>query len=293
VIKSMTGYGQGETADGDKRYVAEIKTVNNRYRDVVVRIPKTLQGVEDDVRAMVSEKIKRGRVEATLQMTREGEETEYALELNLPLVRSYMRIFRQMSEEFGLDEKVRVDDLCQMKDVILFKTEEVDMERARSGFRKALALALASCDLMRSKEGEAIERDFLKRLELIEGYIREIKDRSPSVVQEYEKKLRQRIEQLLQGTEIDEGRLTQEAAIFADRSDITEEVVRAGSHLDQFRAIMSQEDAVGRKLEFLLQELHREINTISAKSSDSFISAKIVEVKAELEKLREQVQNVE
>lgn len=293
MIKSMTGYGRGENTAGGKRYIAEIKTVNNRYRDVIVRTPKSLQGIEDDVRTLVSEKIKRGRVEASLQMIREGEETEYDLELNLPLVRSYMRIFRQLSEEFALNEKVSADDLCQMKDVILFKTEDVDLEQAKSGFREAVVTALDSCDLMRSKEGEAIEQDFMKRLGFIEVTIREIKERSPLVVQECQKKLHQRIEQMLQGVELDEGRVAQEVALFADRSDITEEVVRARSHLDQFRLIMSQDDAVGRKLEFLLQELHREINTISAKSSDSLISAKTVELKAELEKLREQVQNVE
>jgi uncharacterized protein (TIGR00255 family) len=293
LIKSMTGYGRGECTAEGKKYIAEIKTINNRYRDVIVRIPKTFQGIEDDLRTLVSEKIKRGRVEASLQMIKEGEETEYDLDLNIPLVRSYLRIFHQLGEEFGLDEKVRVDDLCQMKDVILFKTEEVDPEQARSGFREAVGLALASCDLMRSREGEAIERDFIQRLGLIEGCIREIKERSPAVVQEYRKKILQRIEQMLQGVQIDEGRVIQEVALFADRSDITEEVVRALSHLDQFRSIMSQDDAVGRKLEFLLQELHREINTISSKSSDSFISIKSVELKAELEKLREQVQNIE
>jgi len=289
----MTGYGRGESTAEGKKYIAEIKTINNRYRDVIVRIPKTLQGIEDDLRTLISEKIKRGRVEASLQMIKEGEETEYDLDLNIPLVRSYLRIFHQLGEEFGLDEKVRVDDLCQMKDVILFKTEEIDLEQARSGFREAVGLALASCDLMRSREGEAIERDFIQRLGLIEGCIREIKERSPAVVQEYRKKIHQRIEQMLQGVQIDEGRVIQEVALFADRSDITEEVVRALSHLDQFRSIMSQDDAVGRKLEFLLQELHREINTISSKSSDSFISIKTVELKSELEKLREQVQNVE
>ena len=183
----MTGYGRGENTAGGKRYIAEIKTVNNRYRDVIVRTPKSLQGIEDDVRTLVSEKIKRGRVEASLQMIREGEETEYDLELNLPLVRSYMRIFRQLSEEFALNEKVSADDLCQMKDVILFKTEDVDLEQAKSGFREAVVTALDSCDLMRSKEGEAIEQDFMKRLGFIEVTIREIKERSPLVVQECQK----------------------------------------------------------------------------------------------------------
>lgn len=293
MIKSMTGFGRGENAAGEKRYIAEVKTINNRYRDVIVRTPKSLQGVEDEVRALVSERIKRGRVEATLQLIREGEAPEYDLELNLPLVHAYMRIFRRLNEEFGLDDRIRVDSFAQMKDLILLKPEEVDLEEAKTGFRAAVQIALEACDRMRSREGEAIEEDFRKRLDLIRETIREIETRSPLVVQEYQKRLRQRIEQMLQGVEVDEGRLAQEVALFADRADITEEVVRARSHLDQFRAIMSQEDAVGRKLEFLLQELHREINTISAKSSDAAMSSRTVDLKAELEKLREQVQNIE
>jgi uncharacterized protein (TIGR00255 family) len=293
LIKSMTGYGRGESAAAGKRYVAEIKTVNNRYRDLIVRAPKTLQAVEEDARTLLSERIKRGRVETSLQMIREGEEPEYELELNLPLVRSYMRIMHRLGEEFGLDEKARADDLCRMKDVILIKTEEVDLEQARAAFLEALRLALDSCDLMRTKEGEAIGQDFLKRIGLIEDAIRDIEARAPLVVQEYTKRLRQRIEQMLQGVDVDEARLMQEVAVFADRSDITEELVRARSHLDQFTGVMTQEDAVGRKLEFLLQELNREINTMSAKASDSAISLKTVEIKGELERLREQVQNVE
>lgn len=293
MIRSMTGYGRGETGIGGRRYIAEIKTVNNRYRDLIVRSPKAFQAIEEDVRILVSERIKRGRVEATLQMIKEGEEPEYELELNMPLVRSYLRIFRVLSEEFGLEEKPRPQDLCQIKDVIVVKPEEVDLEQARSAFRDALRLALDACDLMRTKEGEAIQQDFLKRIKWIEDLIRTIHERSPLVVQEYGRRLSQRVMQMLQGVEIDENRIAQEVAVFADRADITEELVRARSHLDQFRSIIAQEDAVGRKLEFLLQELHREINTMSAKASDSSISSKTVELKAELEKLREQVQNLE
>jgi uncharacterized protein (TIGR00255 family) len=293
LIKSMTGYGRGESGAGGKRYIAEVKTVNNRYRDVIVRAPKALQGIEDDVRALVSEMIKRGRVEVSLQMIKEGEGIEYELELNMPLVESYLRLFRRLNEECGLNEKVRSEDLCQMKDVIVYKAEEIDLDQARAEFRRVVEMALDSCDLMRVKEGVAIEQDFLKRLDLIEGYLREIDGRGPLVVQEYKKKLQQRIEQLLQGAPADEGRLAQEVALFADRSDITEELVRARSHLAQFRAYMSQDDAVGRRLDFLMQELHREINTMSSKASDLVISSKSVEIKAELEKLREQVQNVE
>jgi uncharacterized protein (TIGR00255 family) len=293
LIKSMTGYGRGESSAGGKRYVAEVKTVNNRYKDVIVRAPKALLGIEDDVRVLVSERIKRGRVEVSLQMIKEGEATEYELELNMPLVQSYLRLFHRLNEECGLNEKVRSEDLCQMKDVIVYKAEEVNLDEAKTAFRGVVRTALDSCDLMRAKEGEAIEQDFLKRLELIEGYITETDQRAPLVVRDYQKKLHQRIEQLVQGAPVDEGRLAQEVAIFADRADITEELVRARSHLDQFRDYMHQDDAVGRRLEFLLQELQREINTMSSKASDFDISSKSVEIKAELEKLREQVQNVE
>jgi uncharacterized protein (TIGR00255 family) len=153
LIKSMTGYGRGESTAAGKRYVAEIKTVNNRYRELIVRAPKTHQAVEENVRTLLSEKIRRGRVETTLQIINEGEETEYDLELNTPLVRSYMRIFSRLGEEFGLDEKVRADDLCRMKDVILLKSEEVDLEQAKAAFLEAVGLALDSCHLMRAREG--------------------------------------------------------------------------------------------------------------------------------------------
>jgi uncharacterized protein (TIGR00255 family) len=293
LIKSMTGYGRGESSASGKRYAAEIKTVNNRYRELIVRMPKTLQAVEEDVRALLSEGIKRGRVETALQVIKEGEEPEYELELNIPLVKSYMRIFSRLSDEFGLDRNVKADDLCRMKDVISIKSEEVDLEQARDASLEAVRSALDSCDLMRTKEGGAIAQDFMKRIGVIEASLGEIEERAPLVVQEYAKKMRQRVEQMLQGVELDENRLIQEVGLFADRSDITEEIVRARSHLVQFRSVMSQDDGAGRKLEFLLQELLREINTLSAKASDSFISAKAVEIKSELERLREQVQNVE
>lgn len=293
MIRSMTGYGRGEIEVAGRRYVAEVKTVNNRYRDLIIRSPKSFQGIEDDMRTLVTERIRRGRIEATLQVIREGEDSEVDLELNMPLVRSYLRIFRLLNEEFGLEEKPRPQDLCQMKDVILVKPEEVDLEQARSAFREALRLALDACDGMRAKEGEAIHQDFLKRIEGIEELLGSIQERSPLVVQEYGRRLTQRVGQMLQGVEIDGNRIAQEVAIFVDRADITEEIVRARSHLDQFRSILELEDAVGRKLEFLLQELHRETNTMSAKASDAFISSKVVALKAELEKLREQIQNVE
>ena len=293
MLKSMTGFGRGEAVLNGRRFIAEIKTVNNRHRDLFVRLPRTLQTIEDEVRSQVSAVIKRGRVEVTLQMEKEGVELEYDLQLNLPLVRSYLRIFKQLNEEFGLEGQVRAEDLCQMKDVLLVKPEELDLALAKDACRQALNQALEACDSMRVQEGKTLKEDFLKRLALIEDHLKEVESRAGLVVEEYRRRLRQRVEHVAQGIPIDENRLMQEVAIFADRCDITEELVRARSHLDQFRSYLSLDDAVGRRLDFLLQEINREINTMSSKASDSTISARGVEMKAELEKVREQVQNVE
>jgi uncharacterized protein (TIGR00255 family) len=289
----MTGYGQGECTLGERRFVAELKSVNYRYRDTIIRLPKAFQAMEDEIRTQIASRITRGRIEVFLQVEKGAGESEYELELNLPLVRSYFQIFKQLSEEFGVEQKVRPDELCQMRDVILVKPEEIDIDEARRGLQEALRLALDSCDKMRIQEGRAIQEDFLKRLELIEAYLKEIEERAPFVVEAYKRRLQDKIDHISHDIEMDEDRLLQEVAIFADRCDITEEIVRTRSHLKQFRHYLSIEDAVGRRLDFLMQEIHREINTMSAKASDSSISGKTVEIKAELEKLREQVQNVE
>lgn len=293
MLKSMTGFGRGEAVLNARRFIAEIKTVNNRHRDLFVRLPRTLQPIEDEVRNQVSAVIRRGRVEVTLQMEKEGVELEYDLQLNLPLVRSYLRVFKQLNEEFGIEGKVRAEDLCQMKDVLLVKPEELDLALAKEACRQALTQALEACDSMRVQEGKTLKEDFVKRLALIEDHLKEVESRAGSVVEDYKRRLKQRVEHMAQGMPVDEIRLMQEIAIFADRCDITEELVRARSHLDQFRSYLSPEDAVGRRLDFLLQEINREINTMSSKASDSAISARGVELKAELEKVREQVQNIE
>jgi len=289
----MTAYGRGEYKQNDTVFIAELKSVNNRYRDIMLRTPRTLQPLEEDIRSRISSRIGRGRIEVFIQVEEKGEESEYALELNLPLVRSYMGILKQMRDEFGLNEKIDSDSLLQMKDVIIIKPEHVDMEKSRTGVMEALSQALDSLDAMRDQEGRTIEEDFLKRLGLIEKYLDDIEKKAPLVVEEYRKKLRDRIDSISADMEIDENRLAQETAIFAGRCDITEEIVRTRSHLEQFRNYLSNQGSLGRRLDFLLQELNRETNTISAKASDSSISANAVEIKAELEKIREQVQNIE
>jgi uncharacterized protein (TIGR00255 family) len=289
----MTAYGRGEHTSKDTRFTVEIKSVNNRYRDILVRSPKSLQALEDDIRSQVASRTQRGRIEVFIQMEKGGEEVEYDLELNMPLVKSYLRIFKQLGETFGLDKNISLESVSQMRDVILVKPEEVDVESVRAALRVVLELALDSYDAMRNQEGKAIEDDFHKRLQLIEAYLNDIKERAPIASNGYEKRLKDKMKRMSADIEIDENRLIQEVAIFSERCDMTEEVVRAMSHLKQFRHYMDMDDAIGRRLDFLLQEINREVNTLSSKAQESSISAKAVEIKAELEKLREQAQNVE
>ncbi len=293
MLKSMTSYGNSETIQDSVRFTAEIKSVNNRYRDIILRIPKSLQVLEDEIRSAVASRIRRGRIDVTVQMQKENSEAEYDLELNRPLVDSYFRIFEQLREDFGLEDRVKPHELCQMRDVLQVKPLDVDVEALRPGLQTVLTLALDSYDTMRLREGKAIEEDFLKRLETIEKHMENIHEKAPLVVEEYSKKLNNRIRELHQNVEVDETRMNQEVAIFADKCDITEEIVRTRSHLNQFRLYMQKDEAIGRRLEFLLQEINREVNTLSSKASDASISGRAVEMKAELEKLREQVQNVE
>jgi uncharacterized protein YicC (UPF0701 family) len=265
VIKSMTAYGRGEHLQGNTRFVAEVRSLNNRYRDIIIRIPKNFQALEEDFRSLVASGVRRGRVEVVLQKENGADETPYDLELNVPLVKAYLEVFDRLSEMTGLPREVAMESLCRTNDVIVVKPREM-----------------------------AIEADFTQRLELLERCAGQVKDRSPEVVASFRDRLREKVGRMLQeDVAVDESRLAQEVAFMAERSDVTEELVRLDSHMVQFREFLAVDDAVGRRLEFLIQEMNREVNTLGAKASDPFISRIVVEMKAELEKLREQVQNVE
>lgn len=293
MIKSMTAYGRAEYQQGDTSFVAEIRSLNNRYRDIMLRIPKSFQALEKELKSIISSKIKRGRLEVSIQIENGGEDIHYNLELNVPLVKSYLKIFNQLGQEFGLDQEVKLDSFCQMRDVILLKPEEVEVDKLWPGFQEVLRLAIDSLEVMRINEGQAIAADFQERLDLLEHYVGEVAKRAPDLVEQYRKRLKDNLDRMLEDVTVDESRLAQEVAFLAERSDITEEVVRLRSHLAQFREYLDLEDVLGRRLEFLIQEMNREVNTLSTKSSDFLISKVAVEMKAELEKLREQVQNVE
>lgn len=292
MIRSMTAFGRGERRAGDTLITVEMRTVNHRFRDVSVRLPSQLQTLEDDLRAMTAGALARGRIDVFVNMDTRGQQPNVSVELNVPLARAYVRLLRELQEEFGADPVVSAETLCQFKDVVILRPLQEDAESLRAPALEALTLALDAVGLMRVHEGRAIEKDFRHRLGLIRGYLGEIDARAPLVVEDYGCRLRDRIALVSEGMEIDGNRLAQEVAYFANRCDITEEIVRTRAHIDSFEEYLDAEEPVGRRLDFLVQEMNREVNTISSKASDASISRAAVEIKGELEKLREQIQNV-
>ncbi len=293
MIKSMTAFGRGEAEVEDTLITVEIRAVNHRFRDVLMRLPKPLQQLEESLRAQVAEGVGRGRIEVTFQVETRGEQPDAEVELNIPLAEAYVRVFRELQERFGADPSFRSEELCNLRDVVLVRPVERDTEGLREPARKALAGALETMERMRIEEGRALEEDFRTRLDAVKERLGQVNERAPLVVDEYRRRLEERIASLAEGMDLDENRLAQEVALFAGRCDITEEIVRSRSHLGQFEQYLEANEPVGRRLDFLIQELNREANTISSKASDAAISSAAVEIKGELEKLREQIQNVE
>jgi uncharacterized protein (TIGR00255 family) len=292
MLKSMTAYGRAESLKGTMEFIVEIRSGNYRYREIVPRIPQSLQPFEDRIRPIVTSKLKRGRIEISIQIKDNGDKG-LKLELNRPLVKAYGNILNELNKELGYKQPIDLSFFSQLKDSIIVKQDSVDLEKIWPDLKNVIDKALLSLDTMRINEGKALEKDFLERLDRIGAYIDKIRNRAKVTVETYRDKLRQRIHQLIEASEINEDRLMQEVAFMAERSDVTEELIRVESHLEQFRNYMNQDDVIGRRLDFILQELNREVNTIGSKAADSFISHRVVEIKAELEKLREQIQNVE
>jgi uncharacterized protein (TIGR00255 family) len=290
----MTAYGRGEGLIEDIGIMTEIKSVNHRYRDISLRIPRDIQFLESNLRSLISKKVARGRIEVSIQLERSGEKDLYDLELNTPLLKSYLKVFKQLAD-YGFNKDIRMESLCLMKDMLIIKPKNLDQELIKPEVENSLMKALDAHDQMRRTEGKSIKEDFVTRLGLIQVRVEDIKKRAPAVVEEYRKRLNHNLQQLIKGAAIDieDRRLLQEIAIFSERSDITEELIRIKSHLNQYSDFIEQEEPVGRKLDFLLQEINREINTIGSKAGDALISKAVVDIKGELEKLREQVQNIE
>lgn len=292
MIKSMTGYGKGESVHEAGRFIVELRCVNHRYGEVTVKLPRALMQFENEIKKRVAEKLVRGKIDVFIQV-----ENAVALGVptaNLPLARGYLKAFNDIKETLGLEGEVKLSLIACQRDVVTVAAEaEASLEEIPAELTAALDEALRRVDEMRLFEGESLFADFRKRREVLAGLIGRVAERSPLVVAEYAERLKERISQLLADGSLPEERLALEVAVLADKCDITEELVRLESHLRQFDETLSRSEQVGRKLDFLLQEINREVNTIGSKANDAQIAVLVVELKAELEKIREQVQNIE
>ncbi len=289
---SMTGYGRGEYKDGGVELCVEVKTVNNRYLDVAVRAPRIFIAFEDVIRSAVREKLTRGHADVFVSFSdkRRKERTIYldegAAQAYAEAARKIHSLFPDAENDFSVTNILRFPDVISQDEV-----SSAD-EECLNALKTALSSALDNLNAMRSAEGEKLEKDMLSRVDVIDGDVKEIEKRAPAVVENYKSKLDAKIKKILESTEIDEARILTEVALFADKSNIDEEITRLHSHISQFKEIC-KEKLVGRKLDFLVQEFNRETNTICSKSNDTAITKIALAMKNEIEKIREQVQNVE
>jgi len=290
--RSMTGFGRGEASAEGRTWVAEIRTVNHRFLDQRVVLPRLFNVFEEPVKKMVATILDRGRVDITFSV--QGISTvEPQLVVNESVARQYRHCLQQLIDVYGLDGTVTLRDMLTLRDVITLEEQRPDMDAEWVLISSALEAALKDCDIMREREGQALQQDLLGRLAKFELVVRQIDSHIPELQQQRQSDLRLRVGKLLEGLDLDPIRLAQETALMADKSDVTEEITRLDSHMAQFRAFLASEEPVGRRLDFLLQEFLREVNTLSSKISSASIAHLGVEMKNEIEKLREQVQNIE
>ena len=292
MVKSMTGYGRAvETVNG-REFTVEIRSVNNRYLDCTVKLPRTLSFAEDTVKQAVKASISRGKVDVFVSQRSEGM-PEVTVSLNRDVAAAYIRAMRQMAEEFQIREDISVALVSQMSDVFTVDRPQVDEEQLLADLMQVVGHALEGYDAMRSREGEALKADLTGRGSTIRSLVSQVEEGSPQTVADYRTRLYQKLQEVLANTAIDESRILTEAAIFADKVAVDEETVRLRSHLEQMDSMLSTGGPIGRKLDFLLQEMNREANTIGSKCTDLRLARVVVDIKAELEKIREQTQNIE
>lgn len=293
MMKSMTAYASNEKAEGFTTVSAEIRSYNSRYLDVILRFPSDLFALEERVKQLVSQWIQRGRVEVKIQLKSESDQA-VVFEIDNPRAIAYHDVLVRLKESFGFKSDITLEHLISAGGIIKPAEVEKDLEAYWEIIRECLYEALENHDAMRKKEGDFISLDFENRLIFIEKGLKNIKDNEKELLPFYQKRLEERIGVLTKGmVDIDPARIAQEAAFLAERSDISEETVRSESHISQFRSVMFSQEPAGRKLNFLLQEINREFNTMGVKAQRAETSHVIVAIKAELEKIREQVQNIE
>ena len=293
MLISMTGYGRAECQKDDYTYLAEIRSVNNRFIEINTRLPKAHMDLEQPLKKLIKSYCSRGSINLSISIGNSNENTgEWEVKPNLPLAEQYVTALQQIRDSLKLEGKIDLKSVVGIRDIV--KLEPLAIDPANHELILNIATeALDSLQKMRKEEGINLQKDLEQRIDAIENHAAEIESWHPEVVKEYQNKLKERIKSLNEGMESDETRIAQETALLADRCDITEEITRLKSHLNQFRNFFNTNEPIGRKLEFITQEINREVNTIGSKSSNIKISNRVIEIKSELEKIREQVQNIE
>lgn len=292
MIKSMTGYGGAKGSAEGLSVSIELKSVNNRYLDVSVKLPRTMLFAEEPIKAAVGRHISRGKVDVFVSVDASNSD-DMEVRVNEPLLRGYIEALNSVSEKYGLQNDLTLMGVCRLPDVLSTDRREIDNSALMSGIGAILEEALCEYDKMRLREGEKLRDDVLSRLDEISRLTGIVEENAPKTVAEYRARLEQKLQEVLGSTNIDESRILTEAAIFADKIAVDEETVRLRSHLSQLRGLCEGDSPAGRKMDFLIQELNRESNTIGSKCQNADIAHVVVELKAEIEKIREQIQNVE
>ena len=292
MIKSMTGYGRCVEMLNGREFTVEIRSVNNRYLDCSVRLPRILSFGEDAVKQAVKASVSRGKVDVFITVRAEAGD-EVQVSINKTVLEGYLGAMRQMVSEFGVADDISVSTVSRLPDVFVVEKPQVDEEQLLADLLSVVNKALANYDAMRTTEGEALDRDLRSRGETILGLVSQVEAGNGQTVIDYRARLEAKLREVLENTSIDESRILTEAAIFADKVAVDEETVRLRSHLKQMNTMLTTGGAVGRKLDFLLQEMNREANTIGSKCTDVNLARIVVDIKAELEKIREQTQNIE
>ena len=292
MIKSMTGYGraQGSFSGGD--ITVEVKSVNNRYLDCGVKLPRGYAYLEEGVKSQVQKAISRGKVDVFITINAAGADN-VKISVNEPVAKGYIDAMHRLVQEYGIQDDISASAISRFSDVFLVEKQEQDENEVKSAISGVVAEALDAFDAMRTREGEALKTDLLQKAEGILTLVSKVEERSPITVKAYRERLTAKMQEVLEDRQIDEARIIQEAAIYADKVAVDEETVRLRSHVDQLQNMLSEGGVIGRKLDFLMQEMNREANTIGSKGNDLEQARNVVNIKSELEKIREQIQNIE
>lgn len=292
MLKSMTGYGRNEAVVGTKKITVEVKSVNHRFSDYNIKVPRQYGFLEERMRLLVSRSVARGKIDVYVNVEACGE-ADKIVTVNEELAENYIKALRGISEKFGLEDDVTTSVIASFSDIFRSEPKRDDEEELWEAVAGVANTAIAAFTAMREREGQRIEEDLRARIKYMRSLAAAVDERSPQIVEEYREKLYTKINELLEGRDIDDARVLTEVALFADKVATNEEIVRLSSHYDEFDEIMDSGEPAGRRLDFLIQEINREVNTIGSKSSDLETAKIVVTLKGEIEKLREQIQNIE